>query len=69
MGRPAHAQENSTIDLFKLDADVQGATRVKVKLGMSSIDAIQIIDGLKEGDRVILSDISEYDGVDRLTIK
>jgi beta-lactamase regulating signal transducer with metallopeptidase domain len=69
IGRPVHAAANSTISLFKLAKDGAEAERVKVKLGRSSVNAIEVLDGLKEGDKVILSDMSAYDTADRLHIK
>ena len=68
MGRPAFGQENSTISLFKLDADGKGAVRVPVKVGRASVNAIQILDGLKQGDVVILSDMARHDNVDRIRL-
>jgi HlyD family secretion protein len=68
VGRPAFGQENSTVSLFKIGADGE-ATRTNVKLGRSSVNQIEIVEGLKPGDQVILSDMSAYDGVDRVRIK
>ena len=61
VGRPVFGQPNSTTSLFKIDPDGKTATRVKVDLGRSSVNTIEILGGLKEGDRVILSDMSRYD--------
>jgi HlyD family secretion protein len=61
IGRPAFGQPQSQISLFKVDADGVYAKRVAVKLGRSSVDAIEVLDGLVEGDRVILSDMSAQD--------
>ncbi|MGA3087547.1 MAG: HlyD family efflux transporter periplasmic adaptor subunit [Terriglobales bacterium] len=58
VGRPAFGQENSTITLFRLGADGQGALRVPVKVGRASVNSIQIMEGLREGDTVILSDMA-----------
>jgi beta-lactamase regulating signal transducer with metallopeptidase domain len=69
VGRPVHATENSTVSLFKLVNDGAGAVRVKVKLGRTAVNTIEVLDGLKEGDRVILSDMSTYDNADRIRIK
>lgn len=66
VGRPAFGQENSTVGLFKLIDGGEYAERVQVKLGKSSVNTVQILDGLKEGDRVVLSDMSAWDAVDRL---
>jgi HlyD family secretion protein len=66
VGRPAFGQENSTISLFKLDADGKEATRVPVKVGRESVNSIQVFEGLREGDTVILSDMSRWDKTDRI---
>ena len=68
VGRPAFGQENSTISLFKLDAEGRGAVRVPVKVGRASVNSIQIIEGLHEGDTVILSDMSRSDNTDRIRL-
>src|ERR1700681_3316357 len=69
VGRPAFGQENSTISLFKLDADGKEATRVPVKVGRASVSLIQVFDGLREGDTVILSDMSRWDKTDRIRLE
>ena len=69
VGRPAFGQENSTISLFKLDPDGRGGVRVPIKVGRASVNAIQVIEGLHEGDTVILSDISRYDNTDRIRLE
>jgi HlyD family secretion protein len=68
VGRPTFGQPNSQISLFKLDAEGKGATRVQVKLGRSSVNTIEILDGLRIGDQVILSDMSAYDAYDRIRL-
>jgi HlyD family secretion protein len=68
VGRPAFGLENSTISLFKLGPDGQGALRVPVKVGRTSVNSIQIIEGLREGDAVILSDMSRWDNTDRVRL-
>jgi HlyD family secretion protein len=68
VGRPAFGQENSTISLFKLDAQGREATRVPVKVGRESVNSIQIFEGLHEGDTVILSDMSRWDKTDRIRL-
>jgi RND family efflux transporter MFP subunit len=68
VGRPALGNENSTVTLFKIDADGKGATRVPVKVGRASVNDIQVIEGLREGDQVILSDMSRWDSVDRIKL-
>jgi HlyD family secretion protein len=69
VGRPAMGQENSTISMFKLDTSSSGATRVPVKVGRASVNSIQIIEGLKEGDTVILSDMSRWDKTDQIRLE
>jgi len=69
VGRPAFGQENSTISLFKLNPDGQGALRVPVKMGRASVNSIQVIEGLHEGDTVILSDMSRWDNTDRIRLE
>jgi Multidrug resistance efflux pump len=69
VGRPALGNENSTLSLFKLDPDGKGATRVPVKVGRASVNDIQVLEGLHEGDTVILSDMSRWDNVDRIRLE
>ncbi len=61
VGRPAFGQEKSTVGMFKIDVEGKTATRVPVEMGRSSVNTIEIVRGLKEGDQVILSDMSRYD--------
>jgi RND family efflux transporter MFP subunit len=69
VGRPALGNENSTLSLFRIDTDGKNATRVTVKVGRASVNEIQVIEGLKEGDSVILSDMSRWDKVDRIQLE
>jgi len=69
VGRPAFGQESSTISMFKLDASGNAANRVQVKTGRASVNQIQIDTGLKEGDTVILSDMSRWDNTDRVRLE
>ncbi len=69
VGRPAFGQENSTISMFKLDPAGNAAARVQVKTGRASVNLIQIDSGLKEGDTVILSDMSRWDNTDRVRLE
>jgi len=68
MGRPVFGQPNSLVTLFKIDPDGKEANRVQVKLGASSVNSIQILEGLKPGDRVILSDMSAQDQHNRIRL-
>jgi HlyD family secretion protein len=69
VGRPAFGQPNSTITLFKLEPDEKYADKVQVKLGRTSVNSVEILDGLKVGDVVILSDMSRWDSVDRIRLQ
>ncbi|WP_420236569.1 efflux RND transporter periplasmic adaptor subunit [Telmatobacter bradus] len=69
VGRPALGNEDSTLSLFKMDADGKGAAHVSVKVGRASVNEIQVLDGLKEGDQVILSDMSRWDKYDRIKLE
>jgi len=68
VGRPAFGNENSTISLFKLGVDGKTAVRVPVKVGRASVNSIQVLEGLHEGDTVILSDMSRWDNTDRIRL-
>ncbi|MFZ0286898.1 MAG: efflux RND transporter periplasmic adaptor subunit [Terriglobales bacterium] len=68
VGRPAFGQEQSTVGMFKLEPDGSNAVRVQVKLGRSSVNTVEILQGLKEGDQVILSDMSRWDNFDRIRL-
>ena len=68
VGRPAFGQENSTTGIFVLDSDGVYATRMQVQLGRSSVNTIEIVKGLQPGDRVILSDMSQWDSHDRVKL-
>jgi HlyD family secretion protein len=69
VGRPASGQPGTTVGIFKLDPDGVGAERTPVKLGRSSVKNIEILGGLREGDKVILSDMSQWDQVDRIRLQ
>jgi len=68
MSRPAFGQPQSTVKMFKLEEGGQTAVRVSVKLGRSSVMAIEILEGLQPGDQVILSDTSTLDSFDRIRL-
>ncbi len=69
VGRPTYGQEQSVISLFKLDEDGVNCTRVKVTIGKTSVNTVEVKSGLKQGDQVILSDMSQYDAFDRIRLK
>jgi HlyD family secretion protein len=69
VGRPVHGQTDATISLLKISSDGSEASRVNVKLGRSSVTTMEILSGLQVGDKVILSDMSQWDNVDRIRLK
>lgn len=69
VGRPAFGQEQSTVGLFKLDKATGEGTRAQVQLGVSSVNTIEILGGLAEGDEVVLSDMSAWDQFDRIRLR
>ena len=69
VGRPAFGQAHQTIGMFVLTPDGSEAVRTQVKLGRNSVSTIEILEGLKEGDRVIISDTAQYDSYDRVRIR
>ena len=69
VGRPAYGQANSTVELFKLVEGGKAAVRAKVKLGVSSVNTIEILEGLVEGEEVILSDMSNWDSFERVRLQ
>jgi HlyD family secretion protein len=68
VGRPAYGQANSTVGLFKLVDGGHYAVRVNVQMGRTSVSDVEVVSGLKQGDQVILSDMSRYDAVDRVRL-
>jgi hypothetical protein len=68
-GRPAYGQPNSTIGMFKMSGDGHYASRVQVQVGATSVNTIVVLRGLAPGDSVILSDMTQWDNVDRVKIK
>jgi HlyD family secretion protein len=69
VGRPAFGQEQSTIALFKVVDEEGHAERVQVGVGRTSVNTIEIVSGLEEGDEVVLSDMSAWDAVDRVRLR
>jgi multidrug efflux pump subunit AcrA (membrane-fusion protein) len=69
VGRPTMGQANSKVTLFKLVNDGKEAVRVPVSLGRSSVSTIEVVGGLKVNDEVILSDMSRWDGFDRIRLQ
>lgn len=69
MGRPAYGQAESTVGIFRVERDGGHARRVNVQLGRSSVNTIEIRGGLREGDVVVLSDMSAWDSADRVRLR
>jgi HlyD family secretion protein len=69
VGRPVHGQSDSTIGIFKLVDDGGEAVRVNVKLGRASVNTIEVLSGLQARDKVILSDMSQWDNFDRIRLR
>jgi HlyD family secretion protein len=68
VGRPVQAQQESLVTLFRVDADRRGAVRVKVRFGRTSVNTIEVLEGLTVGDQVLLSDMSTWDAYDRIRL-
>jgi HlyD family secretion protein len=69
VGRPAFGADQAVVMLFKKDPDGAGATRVQVKLGRTSVNTVEVVEGLAVGDKVILSDMSAWDAFDRVRLR
>jgi multidrug resistance efflux pump len=69
VSRPAYGQPESTVGLFKLEPDGVTAVRVNAQLGRASVNFIEVKQGLKEGDVVILADMSAYDAFEKVKLK
>jgi multidrug efflux pump subunit AcrA (membrane-fusion protein) len=68
VGRPVFGQQDATVQIFKIEPDGKYAGKVKVTFGRTAVNTIEVKDGLKVGDRVILSDMSAYDNYDRIKL-
>lgn len=69
VGRPAQGQAESLVSLFRVQEGTNEALRTKVKLGRTSVNTVEIVEGLKQGDQVVLSDTSAWDAFDRIKVK
>ena len=69
LGRPAFGQTGGTVGLFKLTPDGKDAVRTTVRLGRTSVNSVEILGGLQAGDKVIISDMSRWDGVERVRVE
>jgi multidrug efflux pump subunit AcrA (membrane-fusion protein) len=66
--RPVFGQPNSLISIFKVSPDGKEANRIQIRIGRVSVQTVEIVEGLKIGDKVVLSDMSAWDGQDRLRL-
>jgi len=69
VGRPTHGSPESTVGIFKVSDDGSEASRVNVKLGRASVNAIEVLQGLEVGDSIIISDMSQWENVSRVRLK
>ena len=69
VGRPAYGQPGSKVGLFRIAPDGQTAVRVQVELGRTSVNRIEVLNGLAEGDEIILSDTSAWDTWDQIRLR
>jgi hypothetical protein len=69
VGRPALAKADGDLSLFRLDPSGDTATRVPVRIGAASVDRVQVLRGLQAGDKLILSDTSQWDKYDRIKLE
>nr|MBA2245036.1 HlyD family efflux transporter periplasmic adaptor subunit [Gemmatimonadota bacterium] len=69
VGRPAYGQAESTVGLFRLEENGSTARRINAQLGRSSVNTIEVVNGLAEGDIIILSDMSQWDAYERVRLR
>jgi len=69
VGRPVFAQPDSTTEIFKLDPDGKGSSLVQVQLGRASVNSVEILSGLQPGDKVVLSDMSTWNGFSHIRLE
>jgi HlyD family secretion protein len=69
LGRPAYGQGQSSVGLFRLVEEGRAAVRVNVELGRASVNTVEVRRGLQPGDKVIISDMSRWDGYDRVRVE
>lgn len=69
VGRPVTGSADSRAELFKAVENGRFAERVPVQFGRTSVSTIEILEGLALGDEIILSDVAQWDTVDRIRLK
>ena len=68
-GKPAYVKNDADVAVYKLDPAGRYATRTKIKVGKVSLHHMQVLQGLRPGDRIITSEIGEWQGQDRILLK
>jgi HlyD family secretion protein len=69
VGKPAYVKDGAAISVYKLDPAGDYAERVTIKAGKVSLNYLQVLDGLKAGDRIITSEVGEWQDQDRILLK
>lgn len=69
VGRAANVDANTTMSIFKVIDGSERAQRIVVRFGRTSVNTIEVLDGLKEGDRILLADMSAWDHLDRISLR
>lgn len=69
VGRPADGSPETVVGLFRLEPGGGTAVKVPVKIGRGSASTVEIVEGLKEGDQVILSEMTRWATTDRVRIR
>ena len=68
VGKPAYVKSDASISVYKLDADGRYATRVTIRAGKVSLNHLQVLQGLAAGDRIITSEIGEWQDEERILL-
>lgn len=69
VGKPAYVKNDAAISVYRLDPEGRYATRTTIRAGQISLSHIQVLDGLRAGDRIITSEVGEWQGQDRILLK
>lgn len=68
VSRPLFSQSQSTASLYRISLDGNFAERIQVKLGKGSVNQIQIVEGLNIGEKIIISDPTDWDNYEKIRI-
>jgi multidrug efflux pump subunit AcrA (membrane-fusion protein) len=68
VGKPSYVKSNGPMTVYKLDEAGRYATRVTIRAGKLSVNHVQVLEGLKAGDRIITSEIGEWQDKERILI-